>query len=188
MSVSCKLWADGPGLIICILSFCVDHVHSFIAINKPGAVKAVGASSWGYFTKFSNMIYVLEWSIDWEFKCWWNLYWFGFGCSSGKSWLNFLFICQIEWPISMLILKDVDLESADGKKHARGSTLTKRSRAAEVHNLSERVCIVIYFNIKLLLCSVWGDLVNWYIANSCAETSRQDKWEDEGLARTHTSL
>lgn len=35
--------------------------------------------------------------------------------------------------------KDVDFESADTKKQARGSTSTKRSRAAEVHNLSERV-------------------------------------------------
>ncbi|KAK4765853.1 hypothetical protein SAY87_007495 [Trapa incisa] len=34
--------------------------------------------------------------------------------------------------------EDVDLEYADGKKYARGSTSTKRSRAAEVHNMSER--------------------------------------------------
>ncbi|XP_021907160.1 transcription factor PIF1-like isoform X1 [Carica papaya] len=34
--------------------------------------------------------------------------------------------------------EDVDFESADTKKQARGSTSTKRSRAAEVHNLSER--------------------------------------------------
>ncbi|MBA0548909.1 hypothetical protein Golob_019972, partial [Gossypium lobatum] len=33
---------------------------------------------------------------------------------------------------------DVESESADTKKHTRGSTSTKRSRAAEVHNLSER--------------------------------------------------
>ncbi|KAJ0054613.1 hypothetical protein Pint_01611 [Pistacia integerrima] len=36
------------------------------------------------------------------------------------------------------MLKDVELESADAKKQIRGSTSTKRSRAAEVHNLSER--------------------------------------------------
>ncbi|KAJ0111756.1 hypothetical protein Patl1_01646 [Pistacia atlantica] len=34
--------------------------------------------------------------------------------------------------------EDVELESADAKKQIRGSTSTKRSRAAEVHNLSER--------------------------------------------------
>ncbi|EEF41301.1 transcription factor PIF1 isoform X2 [Ricinus communis] len=34
--------------------------------------------------------------------------------------------------------EDVEFESADAKKQARGSTSTKRSRAAEVHNLSER--------------------------------------------------
>ncbi|MBA0605301.1 hypothetical protein Godav_017890, partial [Gossypium davidsonii] len=33
---------------------------------------------------------------------------------------------------------DVESESADTKKQTRGSTSTKRSRAAEVHNLSER--------------------------------------------------
>lgn len=34
--------------------------------------------------------------------------------------------------------EDVEFESADAKKQVRGSTSTKRSRAAEVHNLSER--------------------------------------------------
>ncbi|XP_031278280.1 transcription factor PIF1 isoform X2 [Pistacia vera] len=34
--------------------------------------------------------------------------------------------------------EDFELESADAKKQIRGSTSTKRSRAAEVHNLSER--------------------------------------------------
>ncbi|QHO23544.1 hypothetical protein HN51_047236 [Arachis hypogaea] len=34
--------------------------------------------------------------------------------------------------------KDVDIEFSEAKKQARGSTSTKRSRAAEVHNLSER--------------------------------------------------
>ncbi|CAJ1968312.1 unnamed protein product [Sphenostylis stenocarpa] len=34
--------------------------------------------------------------------------------------------------------KDVDFESPEAKKQGRGSTSTKRSRAAEVHNLSER--------------------------------------------------
>ncbi|KAH1129880.1 hypothetical protein J1N35_001258 [Gossypium stocksii] len=34
--------------------------------------------------------------------------------------------------------EDVEFESADTKKQTRGSTSTKRSRAAEVHNLSER--------------------------------------------------
>ncbi|KAI6674483.1 hypothetical protein NL676_002389 [Syzygium grande] len=34
--------------------------------------------------------------------------------------------------------EDVELEYADAKKQARSSTSTKRSRAAEVHNLSER--------------------------------------------------
>ncbi|XP_075649377.1 transcription factor PIF1 [Castanea sativa] len=34
--------------------------------------------------------------------------------------------------------EDVEFESADAKKRVRGSTSTKRSRAAEVHNLSER--------------------------------------------------
>ncbi|KAG7013547.1 Transcription factor PIF1, partial [Cucurbita argyrosperma subsp. argyrosperma] len=34
---------------------------------------------------------------------------------------------------------DVEFEATDVKKQARGSTSTKRSRAAEVHNLSERV-------------------------------------------------
>lgn len=34
--------------------------------------------------------------------------------------------------------EDVEFESVDTKKQARGSTTTKRSRAAEVHNLSER--------------------------------------------------
>ncbi|KAA3458677.1 transcription factor PIF1-like isoform X1 [Gossypium australe] len=34
--------------------------------------------------------------------------------------------------------EDVEFESADTKKRTRGSTSTKRSRAAEVHNLSER--------------------------------------------------
>ncbi|KAJ9697119.1 hypothetical protein PVL29_009056 [Vitis rotundifolia] len=34
--------------------------------------------------------------------------------------------------------EDVEFESADAKKQARGSAAAKRSRAAEVHNLSER--------------------------------------------------
>lgn len=34
--------------------------------------------------------------------------------------------------------EDIDFEAAVGKKQARGSASTKRSRAAEVHNLSER--------------------------------------------------
>ncbi|XP_039030754.1 transcription factor PIF1-like isoform X2 [Hibiscus syriacus] len=34
--------------------------------------------------------------------------------------------------------EDAEFESADKKKQSRGSTSTKRSRAAEVHNLSER--------------------------------------------------
>ncbi|GMN50384.1 hypothetical protein TIFTF001_019540 [Ficus carica] len=34
--------------------------------------------------------------------------------------------------------EDVEFESVDTKKQARGTTSTKRSRAAEVHNLSER--------------------------------------------------
>ncbi|XP_027163807.1 transcription factor PIF1 [Coffea eugenioides] len=34
--------------------------------------------------------------------------------------------------------EDIEFESADAKRQARGSTSTKRSRAAEVHNLSER--------------------------------------------------
>ncbi|XP_020239115.1 transcription factor PIF1 [Cajanus cajan] len=34
--------------------------------------------------------------------------------------------------------EDVDFESPEAKKQVRGSTSTKRSRAAEVHNLSER--------------------------------------------------
>ncbi|KAH1060595.1 hypothetical protein GLYMA_02G160200v4 [Glycine max] len=34
--------------------------------------------------------------------------------------------------------KDVDFESPEAKKQVRGSTSTKRSHAAEVHNLSER--------------------------------------------------
>ncbi|KAL0560251.1 hypothetical protein IC582_000651 [Cucumis melo] len=34
--------------------------------------------------------------------------------------------------------EDIEYESADPKKQLRGSTSTKRSRAAEVHNLSER--------------------------------------------------
>lgn len=38
--------------------------------------------------------------------------------------------------------QDIEFEAAhETKKHARGSTSTKRSRAAEVHNQSERVCI-----------------------------------------------
>eukprot|EP00256_Glycine_max_P055752 XP_014623005.1 transcription factor PIF1 isoform X2 [Glycine max] len=35
-------------------------------------------------------------------------------------------------------LLDVDFESPEAKKQVRGSTSTKRSHAAEVHNLSER--------------------------------------------------
>ncbi|KAG5051942.1 hypothetical protein JHK87_004140 [Glycine soja] len=35
--------------------------------------------------------------------------------------------------------EDVDFESPEAKKQVRGSTSTKRSHAAEVHNLSERV-------------------------------------------------
>ncbi|CAI9107490.1 OLC1v1006850C1 [Oldenlandia corymbosa var. corymbosa] len=34
--------------------------------------------------------------------------------------------------------EDIEFESVDAKKQARGSSSTKRSRAAEVHNLSER--------------------------------------------------
>ncbi|XP_039021097.1 transcription factor PIF1-like isoform X1 [Hibiscus syriacus] len=34
--------------------------------------------------------------------------------------------------------EDAEFDSADGKKQSRGSTSTKRTRAAEVHNLSER--------------------------------------------------
>jgi len=41
--------------------------------------------------------------------------------------------------------KDVDFESPEAKKQGRGSTSTKRSRAAEVHNLSERVYTCITF-------------------------------------------
>ncbi|GJV01634.1 reverse transcriptase domain-containing protein [Tanacetum coccineum] len=38
--------------------------------------------------------------------------------------------------------KDVEFEYAEAKKPSRGATSTKRSRAAEVHNLSERVCML----------------------------------------------
>ncbi|KAI8523162.1 hypothetical protein RHMOL_Rhmol13G0052200 [Rhododendron molle] len=37
--------------------------------------------------------------------------------------------------------EDVEFESPDAKKQIRGSTPAKKSRAAEVHNLSERVCL-----------------------------------------------
>ncbi|KAB1210138.1 Transcription factor PIF1 [Morella rubra] len=37
-----------------------------------------------------------------------------------------------------LVRQDVEFESVEAKKQVRGSTSTKRSRAAEVHNLSER--------------------------------------------------
>lgn len=40
--------------------------------------------------------------------------------------------------------KDVDFESPEAKKQGRGSTSTKRSRAAEVHNLSERVSYITF--------------------------------------------
>ncbi|XP_047175418.1 transcription factor PIF1-like isoform X2 [Vigna umbellata] len=39
---------------------------------------------------------------------------------------------------SEFLSEDVDFESPEAKKQGRGSTSTKRSRAAEVHNLSER--------------------------------------------------
>jgi len=48
--------------------------------------------------------------------------------------------------------KDVDFESPEAKKQVHGSTSTKRSRAAEVHNLSERVCIYITFMGPSILC------------------------------------
>jgi len=48
--------------------------------------------------------------------------------------------------------KDVDFES-EAKKQVRGSTSTKRSRAAEVHNLSERVCTFISLSSSHLLYS-----------------------------------
>lgn len=50
--------------------------------------------------------------------------------------------------INLLLPKDAEFESADTKKQTRGSTSTKRSRAAEVHNLSERVSIL----LKLIYC------------------------------------
>lgn len=36
-------------------------------------------------------------------------------------------------------MQEIEFDAAEGKKPARGSTSGKRSRAAEVHNLSERV-------------------------------------------------
>nr|KYP70773.1 Transcription factor PIF1 [Cajanus cajan] len=45
--------------------------------------------------------------------------------------------CIFLFHFVLLEIKDVDFES-EAKKQARGSTSTKRSRAAEVHNLSER--------------------------------------------------
>jgi hypothetical protein len=46
--------------------------------------------------------------------------------------------------LPVLLQKDVDFECQEEKKQVRGSTSsTKRSRAAEVHNLSERVCTYI---------------------------------------------
>lgn len=38
-----------------------------------------------------------------------------------------------------LSMQEIEYEATEGKKPARGSTSAKRSRAAEVHNLSERV-------------------------------------------------
>lgn len=46
-------------------------------------------------------------------------------------------------PLFVLLQKDVDFECREEKKQHRGSTSAKRSRAAEVHNLSERVCTYI---------------------------------------------
>ncbi|KAF4378145.1 hypothetical protein F8388_009059 [Cannabis sativa] len=52
-------------------------------------------------------------------------------------------LCLLDWsnigkhPRLYGVELEVEFESGDGKKHARGAS-TKRSRAAEVHNLSER--------------------------------------------------
>lgn len=51
--------------------------------------------------------------------------------------------------------KDVDFESPEAKKQVRGSTSTKRSHAAEVHNLSERVRVCTYITLmspSILCC------------------------------------
>lgn len=54
-------------------------------------------------------------------------------------------LCAASMFLSPLVSlqKDVDFECPEAKKQVRGSTSTKRSRAAEVHNQSERVCTYI---------------------------------------------
>lgn len=75
----------------------------------------------------------------------------------------------------MLLRKDAEFESGDTKKQVRGSTSTKRSRAAEVHNLSERVCIftiIVETLIKSVSISRGYLPSNSEIVHSRVETSR----------------
>lgn len=74
---------------------------------------------------------------------------------------------------SLCFQKDVESESAHAKKQARGSTSTKRSRAAEVHNLSERVGLIHFIGgiVELLHLLNSLPLFNQWV-QSHAETSR----------------
>ncbi|KAF3654839.1 putative transcription factor PIF1-like isoform 2 [Capsicum annuum] len=70
--------------------------------------------------------------------------------------------------------EDVEFESADAKKQVKSSTSAKRSRAAEVHNLSERVYFIPDVSLKdlmvltvLILC-----LFTQYLSSSIMQKRR----------------
>lgn len=66
-------------------------------------------------------------------------------CLCDSTFCPMLFLSFVGVLISVWLAakKDVDDESAEARKQVRRSKSTKRSRAAEVHNLSERVSTII---------------------------------------------
>jgi hypothetical protein len=83
--------------------------------------------------------------------------------------------------LPVLLQKDVDFECQEEKKQVRGSTSsTKRSRAAEVHNLSERVCTYITLinwvhNLRLFFSYLNVFILN-YVCRS-VEIGSTKKWK-----------
>lgn len=71
-----------------------------------------------------------------------------------------------------IFLKDVEFESVEAKKQVRGSTSTKRSRAAEVHNLSERVCVFLLYNFDRF-CFLFSWLSAFKLVKYCIHVQRR---------------
>ena len=93
-------------------------------------------------------------------------------------------------------LQDVECEATEETKSSRRHGSKRRSRAAEVHNQSERVrsesdatCVVILLQLSkvaccLLDCFLWCNV----ICAHDAEAKGPDQRKDAVVARTHTPL